>query len=184
VVGAAGPIGHPGQALVAVALSPPLGSGPAELEPFGSSGHRPALLDDHPGQPEPAKLAQGSVRWSTRTSWVGMGAWQLHTRPGGPRAQQVDSGQLDLHQPPWAVHLALAGLHRQPEAASCPHPAPAAPSPVLFGRWPAAVDAYQPVAQRCRRSPRVGPKDRSWWRCRRSVRCCEGGASWFVPVSW
>ena len=34
-----------------------------------------------------------------------MGAWQLHTRPGGPPSDQP-SGLLALHQPPWAVHLA------------------------------------------------------------------------------
>src|SRR5512132_334290 len=27
---------------------------------------------------------KGALRWGTRTSWVGVGAWQLHTRPGGP----------------------------------------------------------------------------------------------------
>jgi hypothetical protein len=27
---------------------------------------------------------KGALRWGTRISWVGVGAWQLHTRPGGP----------------------------------------------------------------------------------------------------
>jgi hypothetical protein len=36
---------------------------------------------------------KGALRWHTRTSWVGVGAWQLHTRPGGPL--QINSAQGD-----------------------------------------------------------------------------------------
>jgi hypothetical protein len=60
--GAAGPIRHPGRSLVPVALGPPLGGRPADLEPLSGPGGGPALLHDTAGQPQPAELAQGCVR--------------------------------------------------------------------------------------------------------------------------
>jgi hypothetical protein len=50
VVGAAGPVGHAGLALGAVAGGPPVGGGPGDLEPLGGAGDRPAVLDDQTRQ--------------------------------------------------------------------------------------------------------------------------------------
>ncbi len=61
VVRAAGPIGHPGRAVVAVAVGPAFGGGVSDLESFGGPSQGPVVLDDTASQTQPPQLRQRGI---------------------------------------------------------------------------------------------------------------------------
>jgi hypothetical protein len=75
---------------------------------------------------QPCSTTQGASRnrpssvsaasgWGTRTSWLGLGAWQLHTTPGGPHliSAQGDSSRTNLPgQCTWNSHKSSCGPFR------------------------------------------------------------------------
>src|SRR5512132_2171801 len=94
VVGAAGPVSHPGHALILVALCPPTGGWAADLEPFGGTGDRPALLHDAAGQSEPAELTQRCV--TVRHEDLLGSAWVLGSSTPDPEGlPKINSAQDD-----------------------------------------------------------------------------------------
>jgi hypothetical protein len=106
--GAAGPVDHPGHALLLVAPGPAGGGGVADLEPFGRPWDRPAVLNDAARQPHPTALSQrgGTVGMRASCSVLRFGrhppSQQALTRSTSPvlcREAQT------CHQHPWAEHL-------------------------------------------------------------------------------
>jgi hypothetical protein len=61
VVRAAGAVLHPGGPVPAVAVGPACGGGVADLETLRGPPHRPAVLDDTPGQTQPAGRGQRGI---------------------------------------------------------------------------------------------------------------------------
>src|SRR5450759_3367225 len=61
VMRAAGSVDHCGLAHLVVADRPPFGGGPRDVEMLRGSDDRPALVDDAPGQQQPALRGQSCV---------------------------------------------------------------------------------------------------------------------------
>ena len=69
---------------------------------FPQRGHRPTLINDEPSQPEPPCRRQGRVSVGHEgLRWCEVGAWLLHTSPGGLRHSPADPPRLTS----WSEHL-------------------------------------------------------------------------------
>jgi hypothetical protein len=121
-VRAGGGVGHARLAERAVAIRPPLGRGGRDLEAFGSSPQRLAVLDDAAGQAQASGLGQRCIMVGNKGLSVGVDV-AIHTEAEGPRLFQDPSVETGLTrpQPPGTEHLARARISgdRQLAEAAC-----------------------------------------------------------------
>lgn len=72
----------------------------ADLKAFGGPPQRPSVVDDTPGQTQPAGAASGALRWNNE-GFLGIGApFAIHTEPRGPRLVQGPRAAQEAHALP------------------------------------------------------------------------------------